>query len=395
MATLTPVMIAMATIASLRKSCPALSLFSHDFTTEPLRLGQQAIAHIRKVPTASQYDAVEGYAAGANDTKDLLVDVPFKMEGHVHVTLRMKHLHALANQKNKLSEHIADSTTALGDQITRYVLSKVNSAAFSNAVTYSTANSDYDMLTDVRAKLNARGVLRPRFGIVNSDVATTLDGDSRLTNRADQRSQELGENPYVTFTNKAGFGTIVEDPNLGTGTDSTTIAITGDSATGVITAASAHGYVKGMRVQIAGLTGGTGLTAGYYHVADVPTTTTFKLSSTNGGAAVTFSSDLTAGTIKKAENLTGFFGHRNAIAIKTGLPDDPYQLAKSLGLSSDNAYPITDPESGLSMLVYEWWDPKMKDLFVTLTLLYGATAGALCDEQKLVMEPSVQLLRSE
>ena len=79
-------------------------------------------------------------------------------------------------------------------------------------------------------------------------------------------------------------------------------ALTGVASTDVLTS-SGHGYANGDRVKLLSLTGGAGLTAAgtlgglpAYFVRDV-TTNTFKLASTSGGAAVDFSSDISAGTI--------------------------------------------------------------------------------------------------
>jgi hypothetical protein len=77
--------------------------------------------------------------------------------------------------------------------------------------------------------------------------------------------------------------------------DSVTVTA-GDETTDVITAAG-HGYSNGDAVQFSALTGGAGLaTDTTYYVRD-KTTNTFKLAATSGGAAINFTTAITAGTI--------------------------------------------------------------------------------------------------
>jgi hypothetical protein len=70
----------------------------------------------------------------------------------------------------------------------------------------------------------------------------------------------------------------------------------------VVTAA-AHGLTNGQQVKISAITGGTGLTAGYYWVIGA-TTNTFQISATEGGAAVAITTDATAMTVQLRLPLT-------------------------------------------------------------------------------------------
>jgi hypothetical protein len=75
-------------------------------------------------------------------------------------------------------------------------------------------------------------------------------------------------------------------------------AITGVAATDVLTAAS-FSYLADAKIRLSALTGGTGLVADTdYFVRDV-VGLTFKVSLTQGGVAVNFTSDLTAGTVRE------------------------------------------------------------------------------------------------
>jgi len=82
--------------------------------------------------------------------------------------------------------------------------------------------------------------------------------------------------------------------------DAVTLA-TSLAADDIIDTATAHGFVAGDIVVFPTLTGGTGLVVGrrYYVIAANLAAQTFQVSLTPGGAAVNFSADITAGTVRK------------------------------------------------------------------------------------------------
>lgn len=391
--TLTPTILLQQTMRKLFVKVPALMFFASEFTTERLKRNQVVTGKIRLRPTASEYDTT--YKTGAQETRDLLLDVPFTMDKHIHVTLKLSHLYAIQDSMNKMNEHIEDSASVIGKTVVRYILGKVSSKAFSNSSIYTAANSDKDMLNAVRKSLNLRGVPDNRFGIINSDVAETLEGDARITNRYDGRSQGNDASGLIRLRNVSGFQDIIEDPELDDGT-ATEIDVDAEADTELFTTGAAHGFAVNDRVHLTVTTGGSGIATGYFFVKTVPSTTTFTLSATRGGSTAAFTTDITEATVGLAENISGFFGTREAIAFKTGLPIDGIEAAKAFGIPvpvSDEV--VTDPDSGLSMVAYKWFEPGTMDAYVTLALLYGATAGALVDTSSHVMEPAGHILRTE
>ncbi len=72
----------------------------------------------------------------------------------------------------------------------------------------------------------------------------------------------------------------------------------GVAATNIITLA-AHGLANGDPIQFTALTGGAGLSAGPVYYIISATTNTFQVSLTFGGAAVDFTTDITAGSVKQ------------------------------------------------------------------------------------------------
>ena len=77
---------------------------------------------------------------------------------------------------------------------------------------------------------------------------------------------------------------------------------TSAAADDIIDTATAHGFKVGDPVRFPTLTGGSGLTAGnlYYVIAANLAAQTFQVSTTPGGSAVNFTTDITAGTVGEA-----------------------------------------------------------------------------------------------
>ena len=90
----------------------------------------------------------------------------------------------------------------------------------------------------------------------------------------------------------------------------TTTAITGVAATDRINF-TAHPFLANDPVVFTSLTGGAGLTAGTTYFVVNPTANDFQVSATSGGAAINFTTDITAGNIGRAFGITGAaFVHR-------------------------------------------------------------------------------------
>jgi hypothetical protein len=81
--------------------------------------------------------------------------------------------------------------------------------------------------------------------------------------------------------------------------------LTSVAATDLFTASVAHGFVAGDAVIFYTLTGGAGLTTGkrYYVIAGGLTTTVFAVSLTPGGASFDHTTNVTAGTYAKFNNV--------------------------------------------------------------------------------------------
>lgn len=120
--------------------------------------------------------------------------------------------------------------------------------------------------------------------------------------------------------------------HLGTGFGPVKAALTTSAAADdIIDTTAAHGLVAGDKVGFSALTGGAGLntTTVYYVIAANLGATTFQVSTTPGGAAVNFTTDITAGNVHKpaktdtANQVTAIAGSGQAVAAGYPRTSDP------------------------------------------------------------------------
>ena len=103
---------------------------------------------------------------------------------------------------------------------------------------------------------------------------------------------------------------------------------TSAAADDVVDTAAGHGLVVGDKVELVGLVGGTGLsTVPVYWVRTVPTSTSLTLATDRElTTQATFTTDITAGSIRKLKTQTGFFLEKGNYAALTGNNKRPLVL---------------------------------------------------------------------
>jgi hypothetical protein len=118
------------------------------------------------------------------------------------------------------------------------------------------------------------------------------------------------------------------------GPDRSTFSITGDATTDIITA-TGHNFVTNQAVSFPTITGGAGLNATTrYFVRDV-TVSTFKVSTTIGGGAIDFTTNITAGSVQSSASLVLLQGSRYGLeSIQTAIPDGTVVGGNARGLGS-------------------------------------------------------------
>lgn len=190
--------------------------FSTDFSSEQAKLNQTVIAHIAGLPTVRDYDAATGYKANAAEATSLISDVPVVINRHKHVPIKLDFLDAASTvqQLNLLEAATMNCGYVLAKSMADYCLGLVVSTNFSESSTYAVANSDLDMLANVREDMNAKGAsTMGRFGIVGSGVMTTLATDSRIAS-GDYHGQRIGAEALGHLQGIQGFANIWEYPDM-------------------------------------------------------------------------------------------------------------------------------------------------------------------------------------
>lgn len=79
------------------------------------------------------------------------------------------------------------------------------------------------------------------------------------------------------------------------------------------------------------------------------------------------------------EDLVGIAGTRAALALATRIPDDPGQ-----GMGNCRIGTVTDPDTGLSIQVREWYNPDLGEYRRTYTLMYGVAVGQAAALERIV-----------
>lgn len=208
-------------------------------------------------------------------------------------------------------------------------------------------------------------ILNPTYGTNLLKQPQIIDASKRGDGGRSFRDGVIGEVLGFDVYESAGL-----QPNNGTAFN-----IIGEADDDTFTAA-AHPLLNGDRVIFPTLTGGTGLTPATveYFVRDV-TTNTFKVSATVGGAALNFTSDVTAGTVRKYEDIQGIAVLPSAILVGFApVPPTP-AIRKELF-----EYEELVDESGLVLQYYHFADPDTDEEVQTIECHYGFDVG---DEAQL------------
>jgi hypothetical protein len=270
---------------------------------------------------------------------------------------------------------ISEGAMALGRAVVASAISHTRAAHFTQEKIETLGNTDLDTLRGARIALNSRGALTPRYVLGNSTFVGNLSADPRVAS-GDYFGQRTEADPYVTLSNIEGFNEVREFVSM---PDNNTVigAFTVVAATDVFTLV-AHGLTDGDRIRVSSATTlPAGLAAATdYWVRDAATDT-FKVSATNGGAAVNVTDTGTGvHTLTRYEDLNAFAFEKRAIHIAVRPMMDSLEMARSLGIP----VPIldhteVDEETGLTFTSFMWIDVKTHDIYVAFVVMFGVRAG--------------------
>lgn len=126
------------------------------------------------------------------------------------------------------------------------------------------------------------------------------------------------------------------------------VTLSTSAAADDIVDATSHGFAIGDAVVFTALTGGTGLTAGrvYWVVATSHAANTFRVAATPGGAALDFTTDISAGTVAKVTDSTGVVLRQRLFEASLAVQDATGDPA-SIVLASTDLYLATAAMTGI------------------------------------------------
>tara|TARA_B100001971_G_scaffold213881_1_gene248693 strand:+ start:2225 stop:3169 length:945 start_codon:yes stop_codon:yes gene_type:complete len=193
---------------------PLIKRIGTDLSSGTARFNEQITARIASLPTVRDYDATTGYKANAANANGLTVDVPVTLNRHKHVPVKIDYIDQISTRRNLYEEATSNLAYQLGKEAFDYILTLIVAANFSQSSTFTVGNSDMDMLNNVTKDMNTVGASPiGRFGVVNSSVFESLQGDSRIAS-GDYHGQLRTDNAYGHLKNVGGFSDIYEYPDL-------------------------------------------------------------------------------------------------------------------------------------------------------------------------------------
>lgn len=150
-------------------------------------------------------------------------------------------------------------------------------------------------------------------GLVDTDAVyfKKLVGGAGLAAGTKYFARDVSGNTFKVALTSGG--TAIDFTTNITSESSLLASVTGVASTDVITS-KAHGLANTNEVYFKGLTGGTGLSNAITYYARDVTTDTFKVAATSGGTAINFTTDITAGGVRRLP-LTYNWSHIDAALV--------------------------------------------------------------------------------
>lgn len=216
--TLTVAEITTDVLKAYKKRVPALNFFTTSFSADRAKYGQTVRAHIAALPTAYNHTAANGYNDNAQSARGLLTDVDVVMNVWKDVPIKLQHADVEQDRSMNYLKTIDNAGYVLAKAAADYALTKVIAANFTYSKTETIGNTTKTTLTELRGLMNGNGAGAPRRMLCNSDFATALDGDARITSQ-DYYNQRSEADPYLHFRNVAGFTDILEYPDFPTNSE--------------------------------------------------------------------------------------------------------------------------------------------------------------------------------
>lgn len=290
-------------------------------------------------------------------------EVQVTLNKHMAVSIVVEDIvRAQANQ-DVMARYTEAAATALAEQIETDVITELQTAtqtsgSYGTDINASALRTAWKRMTDNKAPEDGRSIA------LSTSDAVAIMGDSTLSNFLQQ------SRPLATAEGVRSLGTLygfdlfpsqfITEAGAGV-TLATSLAVDD-----IIDTATAHGFALDDTVEFTALTGGAGLAIGtkYFVVAASLGAQTFRVSAAKGGAAIDFTTDITAGSVRRVNRNSVAFRRDGAIIAFRGLPEPP----DGAGAVAAN---VQDPESGVVLRVLMAYDASLGGVRITHEVLYG------------------------
>lgn len=290
-------------------------------------------------------------------------EVQVTLNKHKAVSVVVEDIVRAQESQDVVRRYSEAAAIAIAEQIETDLITEMQGASYSTGaygtdLTASALRTAWKTMTDYKCPQDGRSIA------ISTTDAIGILGDSTLVNFLQlSRPAATADGPQ-SIGNLYGFDLYPSQFISEAGAEVT--LATSAAVDDIIDTATAHGFAAGDVVEFTALTGGTGLTAStqYYVIAANLAAQTFQVSATSGGAAVNFTADVTAGTVRSLNRKNIAFRRDGAMVAFRGLPEPP---AGSGAVAAN----VMDPISGVVMRVLMAYDARLGGVQITHEVLYG------------------------
>jgi len=291
-------------------------------------------------------------------------EVQVTLNKHKEATFVVEDIVRAQENQSVMDRYSEAAAIAIAEAVETDVIAELQTAAnvsgsYGTDLDAAAMRGAWKALTDNKAPQDGR------VAVVSTADAISLQGDAALATYWQRTAPQQGVvGGAAALGNIYGSDVFASQFIALNGAD---IALaTSAAADDIIDTATPHGFAIDDAIEFTALTGGAGasINTRYFVIATSFGASTFQFSATKGGAAVNFTTDITAGTVHSLSRKNVAFRRDGAIVAFRGLTEPP---AGSGAVAAN----VRDPESGIVMRVLMAYDNRAGGVQVTHEVLYG------------------------
>jgi hypothetical protein len=196
--TLSGELITQRSLSLLKRTYPALSAFSTDFTGDNAAFDQTIRSRLRSIPSVTDYDTSRG---GYQTSSATATDVPVVINGHKAVQISFNAGELARTDRDLFGEQAEGAHAAIAADLFDALLAVITPANFANESAIALNNFSRASMSTISKALTARHVARAgRAGLLNLDYYEKLGQDSNIVTLAAYQKPEViteGELPRI------------------------------------------------------------------------------------------------------------------------------------------------------------------------------------------------------